>query len=482
VLQLTTALLGLLAAILAGVLAWQLGLRRGETERRRLQRQLTVWEKLRPALVWECDAYWRVTRVDADSMPEREATAAKSWLGRDLRQLVEDAPWGRTAAGCHELLAAQGHLRGQMVRLHGLTASYEAHARPLLDDGGAWQGYLGVFVFGGVNDDGPLVHALMDSPHAPVLLLRRSTEHAPWAAQVASAQGRAWLAEATPVGGANGDWLARLPQTVRETLAALPSDGETRVDGWWLRPAGEPQANGACTVLVYAPAEPAPTDPDDALSFSYTLSHDLRAPVRVVEGFTRIVKEDYGTVLDRVGNDHLDRVLGAAARMNQMIDALLAMARLSTQPLARQSVNLSRLAQFVIDDLRRGAPERGIEVAVEPDLIVTGDPTLLRQLLENLLGNAWKYTQRSLEPRLSLTASQIDGRRTFVVRDNGAGFDMRGVDRLFGLFQRLHSASDFPGTGVGRASVKRIVNRPGGRIWAEAEPGKGASFYFTLRE
>ncbi|MBL8362307.1 MAG: hypothetical protein JNN18_17590 [Rubrivivax sp.] len=221
---------------------------------------------------------------------------------------------------------------------------------------------------------------------------------------------------------------------------------------------------------------------EDALSFSYTLSHDLRAPVRVVEGFARIVKEDYGGSLDRIGNDHLDRVLAAAARMNQMIDALLAMARLATQPLQRQAVDLTQLAGYVVDELRRGAPERQITIEIEPGLRVQGDPTLLRQVLENLLGNAWKYTQRQAEPQVRFGREIVDGRTTYVVRDNGAGFDMRSVDRLFGLFQRLHSASEFPGTGVGLASVKRIVARHGGRIWAEAEPGRGAAFYFTLRD
>ncbi len=242
---------------------------------------------------------------------------------------------------------------------------------------------------------------------------------------------------------------------------------------------------GYLGVLREAPAAGA-TDagasPDDALAFSYTLSHDLRAPVRVVEGFTRIVKEDYGAQIDRVGNDHLDRVLSAAARMNQMIDALLAMARLSTQPLQRQPVDLTQLAGFVIDELKRGAPERRIEFDVEPGMQVQGDPTLLRQMLENLLGNAWKYTQRAAEPRVRFGRELVDGRAAFVVQDNGAGFDMRSVERLFGLFQRLHSASDFPGTGVGLASVKRIVARHGGRIWAGAEPGRGATFHFTLKD
>ncbi len=222
-------------------------------------------------------------------------------------------------------------------------------------------------------------------------------------------------------------------------------------------------------------------------NFSFTVSHDLRAPIRVVEGFTRIVKEDYGRLLDRVGNDHLDRVLGAATRMNLMIDALLTLARLSHQPLARQPVDLSQLAAYVVEDLQRGAPEREADLQIESGLQAHGDPTLLRLVLENLLGNAWKYTQRRPRAVISLQrvalapAQRASGHGfAFVVRDNGAGFDMRTSERLFGLFQRLHSASDFPGHGVGLASVQRIVRRHGGEIWAEAEAGRGAAFFFTL--
>jgi len=228
-----------------------------------------------------------------------------------------------------------------------------------------------------------------------------------------------------------------------------------------------------------APATPAELESD---TFSFTLSHDLRAPLRAVEGFTRIVKEDYGRLLDRVGNDHLDRVLGAAARMNLMIDALLRLADLSRQPLVRQRVNLSQLASYVVDDLRRSAPERAVEVDIEPQLTAWGDPTLLRLVLENLLGNAWKYSSRCAQAQISLRQVAQGEGRAYVVRDNGAGFDMRSADRLFGLFQRLHSASDFPGHGVGLASVRRIVRRHGGDIWAEAEPGRGAAFYFTLAD
>jgi signal transduction histidine kinase len=248
-------------------------------------------------------------------------------------------------------------------------------------------------------------------------------------------------------------------------------------DGWRLQRVG-PLPGGDALVLARV-AEPAAAALD-AETFGPTLSHDLRAPLRVVEGFTRIVKEDYGHLLDRVGNEHLDRVLGAATRMNLMIDALLAMARLASQPLARQPVNLSQLARYVVEDLRRSTPEREVEVDIEPGLAAQGDPTLLRIVLENLLGNAWKYTARTEQPRISLRRVVVDGLPRFEVADNGAGFDMRGSERLFGLFQRLHSQRDFPGHGVGLASVRRIVRRHGGEIRAEGKPGRGARFRFTL--
>ncbi|MCW5634710.1 MAG: GHKL domain-containing protein [Rubrivivax sp.] len=269
--------------------------------------------------------------------------------------------------------------------------------------------------------------------------------------------------------------LAGLSPASRGALESLRPAQATTFDGWRLAmlsgPAGAPPRYLLMQVAGGA------TEGD---IFGSTLSHDLRAPVRVVEGFTRIVKEDYGTHLDRIGNEHLDRVLGAAARMNLMIDALLTMARLSAQPLARQPVDLSQIAHFVVDDLRRGNAARAVQVEIEPDLAASGDPTLLRLVLENLLGNAWKYTARTEAARIAVRAAVHGGERAFQVSDNGAGFDMRSAERLFGLFQRLHSANDFPGHGVGLASVRRIVRRHGGDIWAEGRPGQGATFTFTL--
>ena len=245
------------------------------------------------------------------------------------------------------------------------------------------------------------------------------------------------------------------------------------------RPA-EPSAQESATQASAALQASAEQIAAEHAAFSYSISHDLRAPIRVVDGFTRILKEDYGRALDRIGNDHLDRVMGAAARMSQMIDSLLALSQLSTQPLAHQPVNLSQLAQYIVDDLRRISPERQVALQIQPGLVCEGDPTLLRTVLENLLGNAWKYSGRRELAEIGFEAVQRDGRPTYLVRDNGAGFDMRFADRLFGVFQRLHSSSEFAGTGVGLASVKRIVRRHGGQIWAESEVGQGARFYFTL--
>ena len=280
-----------------------------------------------------------------------------------------------------------------------------------------------------------------------------------------------------------------LPDGWREAAQALAPHASTMLGPWTLQCTGQ----GAAERLIAwrhaeasAPAA-ARSAPDDdaareAAALSYTVSHDLRAPLRVVEGFAKILKEDYGRQFDRIGNDHLDRVLAAAARMNAMIDAMLSLARLSSQPLARQPVDLSQLARYIVEDLRRSTPQRQVEATIEPGLRAVGDPTLLRLVLENLLSNAWKYSARSEPARISLHGREHEGRWVFEVRDNGAGFDMRQSDRLFGLFQRLHSQSEFPGTGVGLASVQRIVRRHGGQIWAESAPGQGACFSFTLTD
>jgi signal transduction histidine kinase len=214
-------------------------------------------------------------------------------------------------------------------------------------------------------------------------------------------------------------------------------------------------------------------------SFAYSVSHDLRAPLRVIDGFAQIVLEDYGERLDGLGREHLKRIVGAAGRMNSMIDTLLSMSRMTGRELQFERVDLSETARQLTEELRAAEPGRTVEVAVQPGLSVQGDRTLLRLVLQNLLGNAFKFSAKTREARIEF-GRRADGDHAFFVRDNGAGFDMRFADRLFGVFQRLHSQSEFAGTGVGLATVQRIVRRHSGRIWAESEPGKGATFFFTM--
>jgi signal transduction histidine kinase len=359
---------------------------------------------------------------------------------------------------------------------------WELRGVPRQDDLGAFSGFVGT-ARRSDGDDALRVAAAALAPaldgHAePALLLCR--HDGVWRLRQANAAAAArWTG--LSAGDDFGPALADLPPGIGAACAELAEGGTAEVEGWRLSAlSGVPvDLHGLLLVRLPAPLPAAP-EASDGDTLSFTVTHDLRAPIRVVEGFTRIVKEDYGRLLDRVGNDHLDRVLGAAARMNLMIDALLTLARLSTQPLMRQPVNLSQLAGWVADDLRRSAPARLAEIDIEPGLTVQGDPTLLRQVLENLLGNAWKYSARREHASISLRRATDAGRTVYAVRDNGAGFDMRHAERLFGLFQRLHSASDFPGHGVGLASVRRIVRRHGGDVWAEAEPGRGAAFFFTL--
>jgi signal transduction histidine kinase len=224
-------------------------------------------------------------------------------------------------------------------------------------------------------------------------------------------------------------------------------------------------------------------------SFSYSVSHDLRAPLRVVDGFATIVLEDYGDrgkPLDDLGRDHLRRIVAASQRMNSMIETLLSLSRMTSRELTRERVDLSQLARELADDLRAHDHARVVEFVIAPELRVDGDSTLLRLVLQNLLGNAWKFTAKNPQARIELGVRQEGGIPNYFVKDNGAGFDMRFAEKLFGLFQRFHSASEFAGTGVGLATVQKIIRRHGGRIWAEAmpapNPGHGATFYFTLWE
>jgi PAS domain S-box-containing protein len=215
-------------------------------------------------------------------------------------------------------------------------------------------------------------------------------------------------------------------------------------------------------------------------AFAYSVSHDLRAPLRSLDGFSQALAEDCAAMLDETGKDYLRRIQSNAVRMGQMIDDLLNLSRTTRLELRRQPVDLAEIAADVLAELRETSPDRQIEVVVQPDLAATGDAHLLRLTLMNLIGNAWKFTGKVAAARVEIGRGEDDGELAFFVRDNGAGFDMAHVHKLFDPFNRLHSRSDFDGSGLGLAIVQRIVRRHGGRVWAVAAPGVGATFYFTL--
>ncbi|HEV8398842.1 MAG TPA: ATP-binding protein [Gemmatimonadales bacterium] len=215
-------------------------------------------------------------------------------------------------------------------------------------------------------------------------------------------------------------------------------------------------------------------------AFAYSVSHDLRAPLRSIDGFSQILLEDYAAQLDEAGRDSLRRVRTASQRMATLIDDLLKLARVTRVEMRTEKVDLSAMAQDIIADLQRTDSARQVDVTIATGLEARADPPLVRVVLENLLRNSWKYTAKQPRPRVEFGSTEANGGRAFMVRDNGAGFDMKYMDKLFGVFQRLHSAAEFEGTGVGLATVRRIITRHGGRIWAEGAVDQGATFYFTL--
>jgi len=215
-------------------------------------------------------------------------------------------------------------------------------------------------------------------------------------------------------------------------------------------------------------------------AFAYSVSHDLRAPLRSIDGFSQVLLEDFATQLGDAGRDSLHRVRAASQRMATLIDDLLKLARVTRTEMRTERVDLSAVARDIVGDIQRATPDRQVEFTIAPGLEAEGDARLLRVVLDNLLRNGWKYTGKQPQPRVAFTAVDENGSRVFVVKDNGAGFDMQYADKLFGVFQRLHSAAEFEGTGVGLATVRRIITRHGGRIWAEGVVDQGATFYFTL--
>ena len=215
-------------------------------------------------------------------------------------------------------------------------------------------------------------------------------------------------------------------------------------------------------------------------AFSYSVSHDLRGPLRGIDGFSQALLEDYADRLDAHGQDCLRRVRAASQRMAQLIDDLLALSRVSRGEIRRETVDLSALARNVLAELKEADAQRRVEVCVSEGVIATGDARLMRVVLENLLRNAWKFTGKHDSARIEFGVNQSDGKLVYFVRDDGAGFDMAYMDKLFAPFQRLHAMKEFEGTGIGLATVQRIIHRHGGRVWAESQVDQGATFRFTL--
>lgn len=215
-------------------------------------------------------------------------------------------------------------------------------------------------------------------------------------------------------------------------------------------------------------------------SFSYSVSHDLHAPLRSIEGFSRVLLEDYQDKLDEEGKDYLRRVQAASRRMAVFIDDILDFSRITSSEMQRKRVNMSALAHAIAEELHGTEPQRRVEFIIQEGLAVEGDPQLLRAALENLIGNAWKFTGKHQTARIEVGVMEVDGIPAYFVRDDGSGFDMAYADKLFTPFQRLHSPREYAGSGIGLSIVQRIIHRHGGKVWAEGEVEKGATFYFTL--
>jgi DNA-binding response OmpR family regulator len=217
-------------------------------------------------------------------------------------------------------------------------------------------------------------------------------------------------------------------------------------------------------------------------TFSYSVAHDLRAPLRSVDGFSQLLLEDYADKLDDTGKDYLGCIRESAQHMGQLIDDLLSLSRVTRSEFQRQDMDLSAICHTVIERLRKRDPQRQVAVTIAQGLAAEGDARLMTVALENLLGNAWKFTGKTASARIEVGMTEQDGNPCYFVRDNGAGFDMVYAGKLFGVFQRLHGVTEFEGTGIGLATVQRVIRRHGGRIWAHAEVDKGATFFFTLED
>jgi len=215
-------------------------------------------------------------------------------------------------------------------------------------------------------------------------------------------------------------------------------------------------------------------------AFNYSVSHDLRAPIRSMEGFSKILLKNNENTLNEESKDHLNRIIKGAARMKDLVDSLLKISRISRRDLVKNKINISDLATNIFKTLRSDHPERLINVVIEKDLFLYGDKKLFNIALENLIDNAWKFTSKVTDPRIELGSIKSESGVIFFIKDNGCGFDMEYADKIFIAFQRLHNKNEYPGIGIGLATVKRIMNLHGSKIWVKSELNKGTTFYFEL--
>lgn len=463
--------------------------RRRDAELQQVRSEQRAWRQLSQQVAWRSDAQHRLVewQAPAGGAPAPAPLAPGQALAEAFTPLITDG----SAPAWPDCLKAEAAWSPLKLVSRSDQRLWLLSAQPCFDHRGRFCGHVGrarlIEPGEQARRDQALLQRLWPQLGEPALVLDDHGAAGWWLRQLTPEAARLWPgAAAVEAGQPWAPLCQQLPADLATAVNRLEPGGSLDCGEWTLRllvldgADGERPARLLWLRPARAQAASPASDEKDQESFIYSISHDLRAPIRVVEGFSRILKEDYGRFLDRIGNDHVDRVLAAAARMHSMIDALLALSRLQSQPLSRKPVDLSQLATYVMEDLRREQPERAADIRIEPGLVVQGDPTLLRIALENLLGNAWKYSGQCSVTHIELRREQLDGRPVYVVADQGAGFDMRFADRLFGVFQRLHSAKDFQGTGVGLASVRRIVRRHGGDIWAESEVGQGARFHFTL--
>jgi len=215
-------------------------------------------------------------------------------------------------------------------------------------------------------------------------------------------------------------------------------------------------------------------------SFSYSVSHDLRTPLRSISGFSQALLRRNHDQLDEEGKDYLERILANTQRMGSLIDDILQLSRLNRGDIKKESFNLSELANETTQELSRQDPERRVDISIDPEMNIFGDKRLLQAVLQNLIGNAWKFTAEKPVPKIEIGKKNVNNKTTYYVKDNGAGFDMQYAHKLFGAFQRLHAINEFPGNGIGLATVQRIIHRHGGEVWAEGAVDEGATFFFSI--